>query len=67
MLVGSLHLTHPTRHSSARTHILGKSNILLGEPLFDKTELSNYRKFIAGDEDNVDLGQVLGVLGSHLD
>ena len=42
-------------YSSARTHILGKSTVLLGEPLFDKGERSNYRKFIAGDEDKVDL------------
>jgi hypothetical protein len=31
-----------------RKYKLGKSNVLLGEPLFDKGYLFNYRKFIAG-------------------
>ena len=48
-----LSLDYP--YSSARTHILEKSNVLPGEPLFDKGEISNYRKFIAGDEGKVDL------------
>ena len=45
-------------YSSARIHILGKSNVLLGGPLFDKGEISNYRNFIAVDEDKVDLGVI---------
>ncbi|MBI5198612.1 MAG: transposase, partial [Nitrospirae bacterium] len=38
-------------YSSARTHILGESNTLLKEPLFDKSDLNNYRRFMEKKED----------------
>ena len=42
-------------YSSARAHLLGESNVLLREPLFDEGELSDYRSFMAGEEDKIGL------------
>jgi putative transposase len=38
-------------HSSAKAHILGSRDPLLKEPLFDISELNEYRKFIRSEED----------------
>jgi putative transposase len=38
-------------YSSAKAHILGRKDHLLKEPLFDKSELKEYRKFIRSEED----------------
>jgi putative transposase len=38
-------------YSSAKAHILGKKDPLLKEPLFDKSELNEYRRFIRSGED----------------
>ncbi|ODS34744.1 MAG: hypothetical protein SCARUB_00004 [Candidatus Scalindua rubra] len=45
-------------YSSARAHILGESNVLLSEPLFDEGEVSSYRRFIVGEEDKVSLNDI---------
>ena len=39
-------------HSSARAHILGMKDPILKEPLFDKSELIEYKRFIRSEEDN---------------
>jgi putative transposase len=38
-------------YSSAKTHIVGTRDPLLKEPLFDKSELKEYRSFIRSEED----------------
>jgi len=38
-------------YSSAKAHLLGKSDPLLREPLFSKSELKDYRAFMRGVED----------------
>ena len=38
-------------YSSAKAHILGRKDPLLKEPLFDKSELNEYRRFIRSEED----------------
>ena len=38
-------------YSSAKTHLLGRKDPLLKEPLFDKSELTEYRRFIQLEED----------------
>jgi putative transposase len=38
-------------YSSARAHILGRENPLLREPLFDKSGLNEYRKFIRSEQE----------------
>jgi putative transposase len=38
-------------YSSAKAHVLGRKDPLLKEPLFDKTELNEYRRFIRSEED----------------
>jgi len=38
-------------YSSARTHLLGESNKLLMEPLFNKNELREYKRFMKMEED----------------
>jgi putative transposase len=38
-------------YSSAWAHIVGRKDPLLGEPLFDKSQLDEYRRFIRSDED----------------
>jgi putative transposase len=38
-------------YSSARAHILGRKDPILKEPLFDKSELNEYRRFIRSEED----------------
>jgi len=38
-------------YSSARAHILGRKDPLLKEPLFDKSELKEYRNFIRSGQD----------------
>ena len=45
-------------YSSAKTHILGEYNTLLNERLFDEGEESNYKRFIAGEEDKVNLSDI---------
>ena len=35
-------------YSSARAHLLGKNDLLLGEPLFSRRELKDYRAFMKG-------------------
>jgi putative transposase len=39
------------RYSSARVHLLGESNPLLKEPLFDERDLNEYKKFMKRRED----------------
>jgi len=39
-------------HSSARAHILGIKDPVLKEPLFDKSELNEFKRFIRSEEDN---------------
>jgi putative transposase len=38
-------------YSSAKAHILGRKDSLLKEPLFDKSELNQYRKFFRSEDD----------------
>ena len=38
-------------YSSAKAHILGEKDPLLKEPLFDKSQLDEYRRFIRSEED----------------
>jgi putative transposase len=38
-------------YSSANAHLLGRKDPLLKEPLFDKSELTEYRRFIRLEED----------------
>jgi putative transposase len=38
-------------YSSAKAHILGRKDPLLKEPLFEKSELNDYRKFVRSGED----------------
>ena len=38
-------------YSSAKAHILGKKDPLLRDPLFDRSELNEYRRFIRSGED----------------
>ena len=38
-------------YSSARAHILGKKDPLLKEPLFDRSELNEYRNFVRSEQD----------------
>ena len=38
-------------YSSAKAHILGKKDPLLRDPLFDRSELNEYRRFIRSEED----------------
>ena len=45
-------------YSSARAHILGKNDRLLNEPLFDKNELSEYRKIMKFVEDKKVLEEI---------
>lgn len=45
-------------YSSAKAHILGKKDPLLKEPLFDKSELNQYRSFIRSEEDKNMIGEI---------
>ena len=38
-------------YSSAKAHLLGRRDPLLKEPLFDKSELNEYKRFIRSEED----------------
>jgi putative transposase len=38
-------------YSSARAHILGRKDPLLKEPLFDQSELNEYRRFVRSEQD----------------
>ncbi len=38
-------------YSSANAHVLGRKDSLLKEPLFDKSELDEYRRFVRSEED----------------
>ena len=38
-------------YSSAKAHLLGRKDPLLKEPLFDKSELNEYRRFVHSEED----------------
>jgi len=38
-------------YSSAKAHMLGRKDPLLREPLFEKSELNDYRKFVRSGED----------------
>jgi putative transposase len=38
-------------YSSAKGHLLGRKDPLLKDPLFDKSELNEYRRFIRSEED----------------
>jgi putative transposase len=41
------------RYSSARAHLLGETDPLLGESLFDRSELGEYRRFLTGEDEQV--------------
>jgi putative transposase len=45
-------------YSSARAHILGTNDTLLKEPLFDKNELNEYRRFVRSKEDKKILEEI---------
>jgi putative transposase len=45
-------------YSSARAHILDKKAPLLKEPLFDKSELDEYREFIRAEQENKVLEEI---------
>jgi putative transposase len=45
-------------YSSAKAHILGKKDHLLKEPLFDKSELNEYRRFVRSKEDKKILEEI---------
>ena len=38
-------------YSSAKAHLIGRKDPLLKEPLFDKSQLNEYRRFIRSEED----------------
>jgi putative transposase len=38
-------------YSSAKAHLIGRKDPLLKEPLFDKSELNEYKRFIWSEED----------------
>lgn len=45
-------------YSSAKAHILGRRSQLLNEPLFDKSELNEYRRFMKLEEDKKILEEI---------
>jgi len=45
-------------YSSARAHILGKKDPLLKEPLFDRSELNEYRNFIRSEQDKKTIEEI---------
>ena len=45
-------------YSSARAHVLGMKDPLLKEPLFDKSELNEYRKFVKIEDDKKALDEI---------
>ena len=45
-------------YSSAKTHILGVSDILLKEPLFDNSELNSYIEFMEGEEKKEEMEEI---------
>ncbi len=45
-------------YSSARAHVLGMKDPLLKEPLFDKSELNEYRKFVKIEDDKKALNEI---------
>ena len=45
-------------YSSGRSHVLGESNTLLREPLFDEDEVFDYKRFIVGEEDKLNLDDI---------
>lgn len=46
------------KYSSARTHLLGKSDKLLKEPLFNKYEMNEYKRFMKTVEDRKELDEI---------
>lgn len=45
-------------YSNAKAHILGRRSQLLNEPLFDKSELNEYRRFMKLEEDKKILEEI---------
>lgn len=45
-------------YSSAKAHLLGRKDPLLKEPLFDKSELNEYKGFIRSEEDKKILEEI---------
>lgn len=45
-------------YSSAKAHILGRKDPLLKDPIFDRTELNEYRRFIQSEEDKKTLEEI---------
>lgn len=41
------------RYSSARAHLLGVADKVLGEPVFHTSELSEYKRFLRGEDEKV--------------